>query len=51
MKDEKAIDWREGFPNFHWTRRTNSKRGDGRLAKGGMVSCVFFLKKKRKMGV
>jgi hypothetical protein len=21
MKDEKAIDWREGFPNFQWIRK------------------------------
>jgi hypothetical protein len=20
LKDEKAIDWREGFQNFHWRR-------------------------------
>jgi hypothetical protein len=32
MKDEEAIDWREGFQNFHWTRRTSSRRGDGRWA-------------------
>jgi hypothetical protein len=31
MKDEGAIDWREGFPNFHWTRRTSSRRGHGGL--------------------
>jgi hypothetical protein len=33
MKDEEAIDWREGFQDFHWTRRTSSRRGDGRLTK------------------
>jgi hypothetical protein len=27
MKDEGAVDWKERFPNFHWTRKTNSKRG------------------------
>jgi hypothetical protein len=26
MKDEEAIDWREGFQNFHWIRRTSSRR-------------------------
>jgi hypothetical protein len=46
MKDEEAIDWREGFPNFHWTRRTSLKRSHGRLTKRGVVSCVFFLGKK-----
>jgi hypothetical protein len=46
MKDEEAIDWREGFPNFHWTRRTSSRRGHGRLTKRGVISCVFFLRKK-----
>jgi hypothetical protein len=30
MKDEETIDWREGFQDFHWTRRTSSRRGDGR---------------------
>jgi hypothetical protein len=29
MKDEETIDWKEIFPNFHWTRR-----GHGGLAKG-----------------
>jgi hypothetical protein len=48
MKDEEAIDWREGFPNFHWIRRTSSKRGDWRLTKGGVVSCVFFSGKKKE---
>jgi hypothetical protein len=48
MKDEEAIDWKEGFPNFHWTRRTSSRRGHGRLSKGGVVSCVFFRGKKEE---
>jgi hypothetical protein len=34
MKDEETIDWREGFPNFHWTRRTSSRRGHRGLPKG-----------------
>jgi hypothetical protein len=34
MKDEETIDWREGFLNFHWTRRTSSRRGHGSLRKG-----------------
>jgi hypothetical protein len=31
MKDEGPIDWKEGFPNFHWTRRTSLRRGLGGL--------------------
>jgi hypothetical protein len=46
MKEEEAIDWKEGFPNFHWTRRTSSRRGDGKLTKGRVVFCVFFSGKK-----
>jgi len=42
MKDEEAIDWRERFPTFHWTRRTSSRRGDKRLTKES-GSCVCFL--------
>jgi len=34
MKDEETIDWREGFPNFYWIRRTSSRRGHGGLLKG-----------------
>jgi hypothetical protein len=34
MKDEGAIDWREGFPNFHWTRRASS-RGVLEVYQGG----------------
>jgi hypothetical protein len=48
MKDEKAIDRREGFPNFHWIRKTSSRRGHGKLTKGRVVSCVFFLGKKKE---
>jgi hypothetical protein len=29
LKDEEAIDWRGGFPNFHWTRGISSRRGMG----------------------
>jgi hypothetical protein len=46
MKDEKTIDWKEGFPNFHWTRRTSSKRGHGGLLKG--EGSILFLGRKRK---
>jgi hypothetical protein len=42
MKDEEAIDWRERFPTFHWTRRTNLRRGDRRVTKGNGIVCVFF---------
>jgi hypothetical protein len=34
MKDEETIDWRERFSNFHWTRRTSSRKGHGSLPKG-----------------
>jgi hypothetical protein len=26
LKDEEAIDWREGFQSFHWSRGTSSKK-------------------------
>jgi hypothetical protein len=52
MKVEEAIDCRERFLNFHWTRRISSRRGHGRFSKRGVVFCVFFLgKKRRKMSV
>jgi hypothetical protein len=47
MKDEGAIDWRKGFPNFHWTRRASSRRvlgGVPRRERNG----VFFGGKKKK---
>ncbi len=40
LKDEGAIDWREGFRNFHWTRETSSRKGHGGLPKERGVSCV-----------
>jgi len=46
MKDEKTIDWKERFSNFHWTRRTSSKRGHGGLLKG--EGSILFLGRKRK---
>jgi hypothetical protein len=46
MKYEKATDWKEGFPNFHCIRKTSSRMDHGRLTKRGMVSCVFFPRKK-----
>jgi hypothetical protein len=45
MEDEEVIDWRERFPNFHWTRKTSSKRGHGKLTEG-VVWCVFFSEEK-----
>jgi len=33
LKDEGAIDWREGFRNFHWTRETSSRKGHRNLPK------------------
>jgi hypothetical protein len=50
MKDEEAIDWREGFQYFHWTRGTSSRRGQTGLSKNKSV-CVFFKRKRRKMNV
>jgi hypothetical protein len=26
LKDEEAIDWREGFQSFHWSRETSSQK-------------------------
>jgi hypothetical protein len=52
MNDEEAVDWREGFPNFHWTRKTSSRRGHGRLTKrGDHILCVFFRGKRKRMSV
>jgi hypothetical protein len=51
MKDEEAIDWRERFPTFHWTRRTNSRRGDRRLTKESGILCVFFGRRRKRMNV
>jgi len=45
MKDEEAIDLREIFSTFHWTRRTSSRRGDRRLTKGNGIMCVFLKEK------
>jgi hypothetical protein len=46
MKDEEAIDWRERFPTFHWTRRTSSRRGDRKLIKKKWyLVCVFWKEK------
>jgi len=42
MKDEEAIDRRERFPTFRWTRKTSLKRGDRRLSKESGILCVFF---------
>jgi hypothetical protein len=41
-----ASHWLKGFPNFHWTRKTSSWKGHGRLTKRGVISCVFFSGKK-----
>jgi hypothetical protein len=52
MNDEEAIDWREGFQDFHWTRRTSSRRGDGRWVRrpqtyqGGFY--VFFGRRRKR---
>jgi hypothetical protein len=41
MKDEEAIDWKEGFQYFHWTRGTSSRRGQRGLPRRRSL-CVFF---------
>jgi hypothetical protein len=45
MKDEKAIDWREGFPQLPLHKENKLKEGSwktwGKKVFG--VSCVFFL--------
>jgi len=46
MKDEEAIDWRERFPTFHWTRRTSSRRGHGGGPRASGILCVFSLEEK-----
>jgi hypothetical protein len=48
MKDEGAIDWREGFPNFHWTRRASSKKVKGVYQGGRGRSCVWWKKKEEE---
>jgi hypothetical protein len=50
MKDDEAIDWKEGFQYFHWTRGTNSRRGQGGLPRK-KSSCVFFGRERRRMSV
>jgi hypothetical protein len=51
MKDEEAIDWRERFLTFHWTRRTSSRRGDRRLTKESGILYVFFGRRRKRMSV
>jgi hypothetical protein len=48
MKDEEAIDWREGFQYFHWTRGTSSRRGQRGLPRGRSL-CVFFRRRMRRI--
>jgi hypothetical protein len=50
MKDEGAIDWKERFVNFHWTRRTSSRRGHGSLPTREKYF-VFWGRKRRRMNV
>jgi hypothetical protein len=47
MKDEEAIDWREGFQYFHWTRGTSSRRGQGGLPRRRSL-CGFFWRTKEE---
>jgi hypothetical protein len=43
---------RKDFLNFHWTKRTSSRRGHEKLREeeilGKFFSCVVFLKKRRR---
>jgi hypothetical protein len=42
----------EDFHNFHWTKKTSSRRGDEKLGEEdvlGSSSCVIFLGKGRRM--
>jgi hypothetical protein len=41
LEDEEAIDWREGFWNFHWTRGTSSRKGHGRFTKRVNGECFL----------
>jgi hypothetical protein len=50
MKDEEAIDWREGFQYFHWTRGTSLRRGQRGLPRKRNV-CAFFGTRRRRMSV
>jgi len=45
--DEEPIDWKEGFPNFHWTRRTSS-RGHGGGPRRKSILCFFFWEEKEE---
>jgi hypothetical protein len=47
MKDEEAIDWRESFQYFHWTRGTSLRRGQRSLLRR-RSSCVFFSKEEEE---
>jgi hypothetical protein len=47
MMDEGAIDWREGFQNFHWTRRASSRRGLGGVPRRERNILCFWGKKKK----
>jgi hypothetical protein len=44
LKDEEAIDWSKGFQNFHWTKKTSSKKVMEAHQEGGY--CVYGKKKK-----
>ncbi len=50
LKDEKATNWNGGFSSFHWTNKTSSRRGHGRLIKCVNGVCVFFFSQGNKGG-
>jgi len=40
LKDEKVIDWKEGFRSFHWAKGTSSRKGHGGLLRERRIFCV-----------
>jgi hypothetical protein len=51
MKHEGAIDWRENFSNFHWTRKASSRRGLEGVPRMERSILCFGEKKRRRMKV
>jgi hypothetical protein len=48
MKDEEAIDWKEGFPQLPLDKENKLKEGSWEAwEEGNFILCVFLGKKKR----
>jgi hypothetical protein len=47
MKDEGAIDWKERFSNFHWIRRTSSRKGLKGVPRRDRSILCFWRKEKK----